>query len=131
MKGPRRPRGLRRGQPLVALGLLLTAWVSARAVLHEEFEPALPKPAVQAQSVPARPVVTTGLPPQGDAEGRSVPHVRPAPPRPFVEAPGAAPDFERLRLAEEHQLLWASAVAAQPEPAEVADRAPIEQQVGE
>ena len=55
MKGPRRPRGLRRGQPLVALGLLLTAWVSARAVLHEEFEPALPKPAVQAQSVPARP----------------------------------------------------------------------------
>lgn len=39
MSEPKRPSNLRRGQPVIALGLLLTAWVGARAVLFEQSVP--------------------------------------------------------------------------------------------
>lgn len=116
---PPRPR-LRRGQPLVALALLLTAWVGARAMLYEDAAPPPqqqqlpPQPRYAAVAAPARPLAAPASPVQ-------VPHAAdrpvPAPERPFVAAPQPAPDFERLRLAEGHQILWQEAVAPQQDPA--------------
>lgn len=43
MSEPKRPSNLRRGQPVIALGLLLTAWVGARAMLFEQSVPVDPQ----------------------------------------------------------------------------------------
>lgn len=124
MKGPKRPTGLRRGQPLVALGLLLSAWVGARAVLHEGFAEPSPVPVIQMQPARTAPVVAARLVPRPAAAEASAAQIRPAPPRPFVEAPGAAPDFERLQKAEDHQLLWLDAVAPPSNRGDAAEPAP-------
>lgn len=119
MTRPRRSNRLRRGQPLIALALLLSAWVGARAVLQDSFSAPAPEPSSVVRAGPepvAPPAMAATAPPASVAE-TSVVRVRPAAPRPFVTAPQAAPDFERLRQAEEHQLLWLSAVAPGAEPA--------------
>ena len=115
MNGPR--NRLRRGQPLIALCLLLTAWVGARAVLYEEA--ATPPPAALADKAElAPPPAPRPVAPAGAAVAEQ-PVVRPAPApqRPFVAAPAPAPEFDRVRLAEGHQLLWQAAVAPPPDPA--------------
>lgn len=115
MTGPRRVPHLRRGQPLIALGLLLTAWVGARAVLHDGSAETVRQPEVAARPAVRAPVAPIRAVQAKAAAERPVLLPRPAPARPFVAAPQAPPDFERLRLAEEHQLLWQAAVAPQPE----------------
>lgn len=106
---------LRRGQPLIALCLLLTAWVGARAVLYEDPAPS-PPPLAEKAKVAAPPAVRPPAPAQAALMPQPVVRPAPAPQRPFVTAPAAAPDFERVRLAEGHQLLWQAAVAPPPVP---------------
>lgn len=118
MTGQRPRNRLRRGQPLIALGLLLTAWVGARAMLYEDT---VPVPALVEVEVKVPTMAAPAI--RSAAPARPVPVVptvtRPSstPPRPFVAAPAAAPDFERVRIAEGHQLLWQAAIAPPPDPA--------------
>ncbi|MDP3905824.1 hypothetical protein [Novosphingobium sp.] len=112
MKRQRPPNRLRRGHPLIALGLVMTAWVGARAVLRDD--PA-PEPVIAARAAPAvRPAAQAMTAPGPAPERQAAVRPAPVPQRPFVAAPAAAPDYERLRLAEGHQLLWQAAVAPPP-----------------
>lgn len=147
MSGPRRPSNLRRGQPVIALGLVLTAWVGARAMLFEQSV------RVEAPSSAAADQRSVGSParhshgPAAVRADRAAPTGRvqavrqelplpPAPslstlvpsaPAPLAPAP-SAPQFDKGRIAAGHQLLWIAAVQPPqelpPEPAQLTTPAP-------
>lgn len=138
---PYRPRPLRRrGQPVVALAVLLGTWVGARAVLIGETGPALhgevlrfalsdpaaapiahpPRLRTRTQAAGATPLVswddrTTG---SGAALMPVPARPGPVPVRAPAEEAGAAPSTPRL--AGGHQLLWLAGLSALALPPEVA-----------
>lgn len=142
-------RPIRRGQPLVALLLVMSSWVGARIVLWETPtwplqrtavrppEPALvarplPVAAVAHPDLPANAAMSTAIPPQAAyslSRTASAPQVvspfasglSTLPPAPPFEP---APRFASSRVAGGHQLLWLAAVAQLPMPAGLADSAP-------
>lgn len=136
----------RRGQPLVALGLMLAGWIAARAALWEGLAvPALP-PAGSA-IVSGLPTASASKPAPGSAKVWPLPdeflppRVRPAPdpadprmivppfapsiqppiepaaPLPlFAPAGGPAPASEPPRLSGGHQIAWIAGLAQLPVP---------------
>lgn len=133
----------RRGQPLLALGLLLGGWVAVRAAVWEPPQPRVATEAAPAltRQIPAPPVSAT---PPAVALPREAPTPPPWPalapsagPAPIDQhraldlAPGleaspiAAPQTPvplTPRVAAGHQLLWLAAVSQLPLPPEVAQR---------
>lgn len=136
----------RRGQPLVALGLILASWVGVRAAVWEapRFEAAPAKPAlVAAPALPGSLPVTIAEPgadkidpvatdwpvlmarPDAGPAPIDVPRAEPA--RPHLIAPPpveAVPAAQPLppRIAAGHQLLWLAGVSQLPLPPELAQR---------
>lgn len=92
-------------------------------MLYEDAVPVSAAPEVKPEVLAAPAIRPAASAPSAPAP-QMVARPAPAPQRPFVAAPEAAPDFERLRLAEGHQLLWQEAVAPRPEAATVAEPAP-------
>jgi hypothetical protein len=129
----------RRGQPLIALALLLLGWVAVRAAVWDWPAAAqtLPNPPVQMAAAPALAAPTAAVPattapatpavpvwPQlSPVESQTYTPVEPALPRPMpvlvpVEpAPQGATDTPRI--AAGHQLLWLAGVSQLAMPPEV------------
>jgi hypothetical protein len=116
-------KATRRGQPVVALALVLSSWVAARALMWEPA-PALPSPlpAPSAPPVLAMPAAPAEIAPPAISDAPQSPTAarpRPVPfhlieplptvPQPVVEAlPEPA---EPVRVAVGHHLLWMAAVS--------------------
>lgn len=97
MSAPKRPSNLRRGQPVIALGLLLTAWVGARAVLFEHPVPvdaqvqiATNEPQQRQLAKAVRGTVNTPANAPGQRAVRLAPAVS-VPNQPALRAPPPAP----------------------------------------
>lgn len=133
----------RRGQPLLALGLLLGGWVAVRAAVWEPPRPRVATEAAPALTwqIPAPPVSATppaAALPQAAATVSPWPALAPsagpapidqhqaaAPAAGLEPSPIAAPQSTvplTPRVAAGHQLLWLAAVSQLPLPPEVAQR---------
>jgi hypothetical protein len=115
-------KATRRGQPVVALALVLSSWVAARALTWESA-PALPSklPAAFAPAtaaVPGAPVAITGPMTADFAQMATASQPLPIPFHQFEPLPAlplpvaeALPPPEAVRVAVGHHLLWMAAVS--------------------
>ena len=124
----------RRGQPLIALAVLLTGWVAVRAAIWQPpFElPARPaaEPATLFAKVQQSPHRQSGAsaaaPPAADAQHTAPPAPNSWPLAPLPDhsfAPPVAPPLPQpvpARIAAGHQLLWLAALSQMPLPPEMA-----------
>lgn len=114
-----RAKEARRGQPVVALVLVLGTWVAARAVVWEgapEPRPSIPVSVEPVPSIAAMPQAParTDLPTRqmpSAAQARPVPFYRADPVPLNAHALPAAHSPEPVRVAVGHHLLWMAAVS--------------------
>lgn len=143
--------GLRRGQPLVALALVLAGWVGARAMLWEEIQlPGVLDRVKEAVTIAASPEESQPL--EKARGGAPAPGVKAEPirqaepwavtarqlpasidPAPIAPLPGAnhgaipPPGGSAPRISGAHQIAWIAGLAQLPVPAFVQDRlGPVE-----